>query len=265
MNEPQSPKDSVEPSIPSYEELEAQAAAMRGALEEVWSVCSKEHWPRVGDALKPDAGRELLEELEKTRHERDLLRYPLRDIVPFLDSHDQAVLLSRNPLNHIPNDDEDCIELQVQLGLLRDARKALQAVEATPEKISGMKRALGEIEAYSNFSSDVESLEDEKKTEIHALTSEIPYVAYKALLFSSLPDPPDIIVDESLAEARRYERALREIAARAADYLEEQPGHEISHALIVEIPTDATNALYPEDHVDPAAYNDFDPDSDVIF
>ena len=251
MYEPESPQDSVEPSKPSYEELEAQASAMRDALEDVWSVCSKTHWQQVGEALKPDAGKRILEELEKARYERDLLRHPLQDIVPFLDRHDQDVILSRNPAEPVPKDDEDCIELEVQLGVLRDARKALQAVEATPEKISRMKEALEQIEAYSKYLSEDAGTIECKTTELRILSEEIPYMAYKALLFSSLPQSPDIVVDERLAEARRYEKALREIATRAADFSQEQPGEEISHALIVEIPNDATDALYPEDRSAP--------------
>ena len=246
-----------EPTKPSYEELEAQAAAMRAALEDVWSVCSREHWQQVGKALEGDAGKHLLEELAKIRYERDLLRHPVEDLVTVLDRHDRAVLLDRSFTDPIPDHDEHHIEHELQLGDLRAARKALQAVEATPDKIGRMKTALQEIEGYSHFRADVEDRTDAKEAELDALAREIPRKAYRALNSSSLPATPDLMEDATLAEARRYEEALRQIAVRAAHYSEEQPDLEISHALMVEMPHDAHEALNPPDYSQDGG---FDPD-----
>ena len=245
------------PRKPSYEELEAQAAAMRAALEDVWAICGREHWQQVGKALKDDAGKNLLEELEKVRYERDILRRPVEDLVTILDHHDRADLLDRSFTDPIPDHNEHYIEHELQLGDLRAARKALQTVKATPEKVGRMKTALEEIESYSDFRADVEDLQDVKKAELDALAREIPRKAYQALDFSSLPEPPDLIQDETLAEARRYEAALRQIAVRAANYSAEQPDLEISHALMVEIPHDAHEALNPPDYGQDGG---FDPD-----
>lgn len=250
----------TEPAKPSYQELEAQAAAMRAALEDVWSVCSKEHWPQVGVALQYDAGKELLEELRNSRYQRSLLRQPAAYLTEVLHRHEQQVLILKRSCEPVFDSDDDGLEFILKLGNLREARYALQAVEATPERIGLMKAALEGIESYSKFRADIQDLAEAKKAELYALTSEIPLKAHRAINFSSLPEPPDLIVDETLAEARRYEEALRQIAIRAADYSEEQPDLEISHALMVEMPHDAHEALYPMDYsqdedfgLDPAA------------
>lgn len=247
----------TEPAKPSYEELEAQAAAMRAALEDVWSVCSKEHWQQVGVTLEKDAGKELLEELHRVRYGQGLLRRSAEYLAEVLHRHEQQVLVLKRSAKPVFDSDDDCLEFILKLGNLRGARDALQAVGATTEKIRCMKAALEEIQAYSKFRPVHEDLTDAKKSELHALSKEIPRKAHRALNFSSLPETTDLVVDESLAEARRYEEALRQIATRAADYSEEQPDLEISHALMVEIPHDAQEALYPPDY---SRGDDFDLD-----
>jgi hypothetical protein len=247
----------IESTKPSYEELEAQAAAMRAALEDVWSVCSKEHWQQVGVALEKEAGKQLVEELEKTRYLRDLLRQPAAYLTEVLHRHEQQVLILKRSAKSVFDSDDDCLEFILKLGNLREAHNALQAVEATPERIGRMKAALEEIEAYGKFRPVHEDLTEAKKAELHALTKEIPRKAHRALNFSSLPETTDPVVDESLAVARRYEEALRQIATRAEDYSEEQPDLEISHALMVEMPHDAQEALYPPDY---SQDDDFDLD-----
>ena len=207
----------------------------------------------------------LKEELEKARHERDLLRRPVRYLAEKLESHERNVFLSRNHHDPIPDDDEDCLRIEMQLGSLREARDALQAVEATPEKISRMREALERFHDYNEYDTQVEDLLMEEIHELKILTRELPYVAYRALHFSSLPEVNGLEVDEILGDARRYEKALREIAARGESFSERQPANEISHALMVELPDDAARALYPDDESGTATDPGFHHGRDIPF
>lgn len=229
----------------SYEELEAQAAAMRGALEGVWAVCSREMWPKVGRALEPPAGKELLERLAKMRRERNLLRDPVRILADIFDDNEQRKRLWTGFINPYDLEDDDYLEVRIELSLVRQARDALREVEATPEKIRAMKNALQRIEAYKDYGygSEGSGARADKDEALRLLRRHIPQDAHQSLEPTGLPRPDDQSPSEWLAEAGRLEDTLRSIAARAESFTDGQPENEIFHALMVEFPTEATKAL----------------------
>lgn len=241
----------------SHEKLEAQAATMRRALEDVWSKCGKEMWPSIGEALEANAGKALLEEIQEARYQRDLLRRPVRMMVEALDSHESANLIPRAKTEKPPDGGLEGIRTEFLIHELKDAKLALQYVEATPEHLAIMEGSLENIAACSNFQHQHEDPTD-NEAEFDTLTRQIPRWVHRALNPVSLPDADAVETDERLAAAIRYEEALRRIATYAEDY-SEVPPHEISHALMVDLPDLAEKALYPTDPV--AEVEDFDENS----
>lgn len=242
----------------TYRELESQAAAMRRALEGVWSKCSKEHWPRVGEALKANAGEGILQEIEKTRYERDLLRRPVRMMVEAINSYEKRILLPDFVVGGYPSEPAEVVRTEFTIDELRETKLALQYVEATPERLAVMKDALETIAACSDFKNPAEELTD-NSAEIDTLTRQIPRWAHIALNPVSLPKADYVEIDGNLQTAIRYEQALREMAAWAEEFSEDQPPHEISHALMVEMPSHAEEALDPPNPV--ADYEGFEKNS----
>lgn len=245
---------------PSYEELEARAACMREALEEVWALCSKEHWPGVGRALEGGAGEETLRRLRAAERGRNLLAAAIRPLAEALESNDALVAEAVEHSAWIPDSDDDPVEVDIRLGPLRTARAALEAVEATPERVRVLEDALRKVESYADLREGSSLPTGPTKARIlHILKEEIPSEVARALEFGRLRPPPRDPAEEELArKAHDYEWALGEIVRDAGYYNDDQQEHELCHALQVELSDVARQVL--DEYREPEPDTQHEPD-----
>lgn len=248
-------------------ELEAHAAQMREALQEVWDRCSREHWPRVGEALGSSAGDTLYARLKRLEAERDALAAALRPFEQILADHEQRVAEAARFSHWIPDGDQDVADVELRFAELRRARQALLFAEATPERIAALEEALLHVEAYQHFD---RSGTVPKPELLRAVTKDIPKIAADAL--EAAPGPPTpgapLVHDEALTDRLTVlKEALREILIRGGHVHEDSADHELAHALCVEIPDIARTALDTDcDDGDPFAGDpdETNPDPDWI-
>ena len=243
----------------------AEVAAIREALEEVWRICSHEHWPKVGAALREDAGVALLGRLTRAEADRDLLIAALRPFVETLEAHDAYVDAAASHSLSLPDADGDPIQMEeIPLRDYRHARRTLKAVQATPERAAGLERALVSLEGFANIRTG--DAEIPKGFILRQLNEEIPVLVARTLAAEPPPtprsaDPVPREADELLIrKIGNYERALRDIGDFAPFANADQKEHELLHMLEVEIPELARGTLdeYREHPVD----DDVDPEDD---
>lgn len=235
----------------SHDELQAQAAAMREALEGVWEVCSHDLWPKVGAALEGDAGTAVLGRLRKAEDDRDLLLSATRPFARMLDANDTLVEEAASFSHPIPDDNDDTLAVEeLSLGHFRRARTALQTVQATPERAEVLEGALTTLARYADVRrGESGHVEVSKDYVLGRLTEGIPELVSRALSEKAPPSSSDedpILQEDDALLARRiadYERTLNDISGLAPCANEDQAEHVLLHMLEVEIPYLAQSTL----------------------